>query len=218
MKRHARLTFICIFILSCSSTQECLEGMNLLPMFGGKSKCKEQLESDRQFLTESDTKFKNRRQACQFYIDNGWTYFYKNDLETSMKRFNQAWLLDSLNADVYWGFGNILGTKHEFESSIPFLEKSIKLNPNNPKVYQSIASSFGQMFFQSKNIDLLNKTIENLKNVVRLEPQNAVAYGQLTAAYSYFYQSDSANKYLKLTDKLDPKAVSLEVRKMLREK
>ena len=135
-----------------------------------------------------------------------------------MKRFTQAWLLDSLNADVYCGFGNILGTKNDFESSIPLLEKSVKLNSNNPKVYQSIASSYGQMFFQTKDIDFLNKTIENLKNVVRLEPKNAGAYGQLTGAYSYFYQKDSANKYLKIADKLDPKAVSPEVRKMLSQK
>lgn len=26
-------------------------------------------------------------------------------------RFNQAWLLDSLNADVYWGFGNLVVCK-----------------------------------------------------------------------------------------------------------
>ena len=218
MTRYFRLTFICIFILSCSSTQDCLDGINLLPMFGGKPKCKEQLESDRQFLVESDVKFKNRKKASQFHVDNGWTYFYKKDLETSMKRFNQAWLLDSLNADVYWGFGNILGTKQEFESSIPLLGKSIKLNPNNPKVYQSIASSYGQMFFKTQNIDLLKKTVDNLKNVVRLEPENAGAYGQLTGAYSYFYQKDSANKYLKITDKLDPRAVNPEVRKMLRKK
>ena len=74
------------------------------------------------------------------------------------------------------------------------------------------------MFFKTQNIDLLNKTVENLKNVVRLEPKNAGAYGQLTGAYSYFYQKDSANKYLKITDKLDPKAVNPEVRKMLRKK
>jgi tetratricopeptide (TPR) repeat protein len=214
-----RLTFISTLFLSCSSGQgqDCKEGINLLPMFGKQIKCEDQLKIDRQFLTESDAQFKNRNKAARFYVDKGWEYYYKNDLETSMKRFNQAWLLDTLNADIYWGFGNLLGTKGQFKGSIPLLQKSIQLNSANPKVYECIATSYGQLFFESKDINFLNKSIENLKSSVKIEPKNPAALAQLTAAYSYFTQKDSANKYLLLTDKLDPKAVNPEVRKFLKE-
>ncbi len=147
----------------------------------------------------------------------GWEYFYESDYETSMKRFNQAWLLDSLNADVYWGFGNLLGTRHEFRKSVPLLEKSIKLNPKNSKVYECIATSYEQLFFETRDIALLNKSFDNLKASIQLDPNNASAFGQLTGAYSYFTQKDSARKYLALTDKLDPKAINPEVRKILTE-
>ena len=63
---------------------------------------------------------------------------------------------------------------------------------------------------------MLDKSISYLKKSLALNPANARAYGQLTSAYSYCVQKDSAKKYMALTDKLDPKAVNPEVRMMLR--
>jgi hypothetical protein len=36
----------------------------------------------------------------------------------------------------------------------------------------------------------------------------------LTSAYAYYAQKDSLRKYLKITDKLDPKLVDPQVRKI----
>ena len=219
MTKSIRQTFLSfsLLLLSCASTEKCPEGINLLPMYGRQTKCEEQLNDDKKFISECDAQFKDRKNAAKYHVDKGWEYFYKADYKTSMKSFNQAWLLDSSNADIYWGFGNILGTKHEFRESLPLLEKSITLNPNNPKVYECIATSYGQLFFENKDVGLLNKTIDNLKTSIQLDPKNANAFGQLTGAYSYFNQKDSALKYLELTDKLDPRAVNPEVRKILTE-
>ena len=212
------LLYLSLFFSSCTSTEKCPAGINLLPMYGGQTKCEEQLKDDKKFISECNAQFKNRQIASTYHVDKGWEYFYKKDYETSMRRFNQAWLLDSLiNADVYWGFGNLLGTKHEFRKSLPLLEKSIKLNSNNPKVFECIATSYGQLFFETKDAILLNKSIDNLKFAIQLDPKSASAFGQLTAAYIYFTQKDSARKYLALTDKIDPKAITPEIRKLLTE-
>ena len=40
MTRYLRLMFIYVFIFSCSSTEDCLDGINLLPMFGGNPNAK----------------------------------------------------------------------------------------------------------------------------------------------------------------------------------
>src|SRR5690606_35085006 len=127
--------------------------------------------------------------------------FYKNDLETSMKRFNQAWLLDSLNADVYWGFGNLLGRQNQFQASIPYFEKSLKLKPNNSRVYESLATSYGHLFETTQKSATLNQAIEALKKANTLDRNNPRILAQLTSGYYYFTQKDSAIKYLKLTDK-----------------
>lgn len=218
MQKLLKLTFICTLFVSCSSAQDCKENINLLPMYGNVPKCKEQLKSDEEFFALIDSEFKDRKTAARSSVQSGWNYFYKNDLETSMKRFNQAWLLDSLNADVYWGFGNLLGKKGQFKASIPHFEKSLKLTPNNPKVYESLATSYGQLYVATKESSNLSKAIASLKMANGLDRNNARILAQLTAAYSYFTQKDSANKYLNLTDKIDPKAVNPELRAFLNKK
>lgn len=186
-------------------------------MYGDEVKCQEQLSIDQKFLSESDEKFENRQDASKQYVEFAWEYFYKSDYETAMKRFNQSWLLDSTNADSYWGFGNLLGVQKDFQKSIILLEKSLKINPSNPTVYENLALSYGQLFGETNDKLLLDKSVENLKKSIQLEPNSARTLGQLTNAYSYYTQKDSARKYLELTDKIDSKAVNPEVRKILLE-
>ncbi|MBD1434920.1 hypothetical protein H8B06_19015 [Sphingobacterium sp. DN00404] len=218
MNKFLILTFTCLLYIACSSVQDCKEGINLLPMYGKLTKCAAQIKSDNDFFASVDSKFSDRKTAAVSYIDMAWEYFYKNDLESSMKRFNQAWLLDSTNADVYWGFGNLLGRQNELEESIYFFEKSLKINPFNPRVYESQATSYGQLFSMDQDLNTLNKAIESLRKANTLDKDNPRILAQLTAAYSYFYQKDSANKYLNLTDKIDPQAVHPQVRELLEQK
>ncbi|WP_131539679.1 tetratricopeptide repeat protein [Pedobacter nototheniae] len=212
------LTFICLSFIGCSSAQDCKEGINLLPMYGNIAKCEQQLKTDKEFFAVADSKFKDRKTASSSYTQLGWDYFYKNDLETSMKRFNQAWLLDSLNADVYWGFGNLLGRQNEFQASISHFEKSLKLKPNNPKVYESLASSYGQLFVSNQKSETLDKAVQALKKAYSLDKNNPRILSQLTSAYCHFTQKDSALKYLKLTDKIDRNAINPGVRALLKQK
>ena len=214
MKNLLKLSVLLV-IVSCISAS-CPEGINLLPRYGYKKKCAEQLAFDSEFLAECDKKFPNRKEAALYYVGAGWSYFGKNDLNTAMKRFNQAWLLDSTNAEVYSGFGQVTGMKGQFKSSIVELEKSLSIDSNNPKALQSIATSYGQYFFQTKDETYLQKCIASLKRCVRIEPNNARAFGQLTGAYSYMVQKDSARKYLLITDRINPADVNPEVRQMLK--
>ncbi len=216
MKSILVITLLSLIVVIPSTAQHnCPEGINLIPKYGSKKKCAEQLQSDSDFITDCLKQFSDRKTAAHYFVRKGWEYFYKNDPETAMKRFNQAWLLDSLNAETFWGFGNLIGMKSSFEESIKLLEHSIALDPNNSSVYESLAVSLGQLFYKTKNIEYLNKMTNALKKSLSINPKNVRALGQLTAAYSYFVQKDSAVKYLKLTDQLDPAAVDPEVRKLI---
>jgi Tfp pilus assembly protein PilF len=204
--------------LSCKAQTDCPEGINVLPMYGEVKKCEQQIETDNEFILESEKQFKDRKEASEYYVSKGWEYFYKEDNDTAMKRFNQAWLLDKTNPQVYWGFGNLLGRKNEFDKSVKYLRKSIELDPNNSKVYECIATSYGQLFFKTKDIKYLNLTIENLKKAIKIEPKSGRAYGQLANYYAYLMQKDSLLKYIKKTDKIDPKFIDPKVREMAKKK
>ncbi|MDB5234163.1 MAG: hypothetical protein JWR44_1156 [Hymenobacter sp.] len=193
----------------------CPEGINVLPMYGNKPKCPEQIEADKEFLAACDQQFASRKLASEHHLSAGWRCTEKGEFDPAMKRFNQAWLLDSTNAEVYWGFANVLGMKKQFRASIPLFTKYLKMNAANADVWEGLGTSYGQMFFQIKDVALLNKSIDALKSCVRIDPRNARAYGRLAGAYSYFVQQDSARKYLALADRLDPQAVNPELRKRL---
>ena len=78
----------------------------------------------------------------------GWDYFYKGDIDTAMKRFNQAWMYDRKSAYAFWGFGIILGqrsmtedTLENLKKSVSFLEKANNLDANNARIMVDLAYS-----------------------------------------------------------------------------
>ena len=212
------LTVVSLFVLSCIQPQNCLDGINLLPMYGEVKKCPGQLEADQQFLKECDKDYKTRKEAAAHMVMRGWQYFYSNKPDTSMMRFNQAYLLDSLNAEIYWGYGNLLGMQKKFKESLRFFKRSLKLHANNAKIWQDMAISYGNLFFDSKDSKFLDSAVSSTKKAITLDPNNPKLYGQLTTCYSYFIQKDSAKKYLKITEQMNPNAVNPEVKQLLSDK
>lgn len=94
--------------LACGS-QSGPAPLNTLPRYGGAAKSKALRKLDQQFISQSLKQYQqNRRAASESSVSEGWSYFYASDLTTSIKRFNQAWLLDSTNASVYYGFSACL--------------------------------------------------------------------------------------------------------------
>jgi tetratricopeptide (TPR) repeat protein len=210
---------ISLIASSCAQSQDCVDGINKMPLYGnGKvKKCPEQLKFDQEFIA-TEEKVTTRKAAAAHMIMRGWEFYYKNELDTSVMRFNQAWLLDSLNAELYWGLGDVLGKQQNFRESISFFEHSLKLDPTKPKVWADESVSYGNLFMQSHDVKALDSVIYALKKAIVLSPNNAQYYGQLTSAYSYFMQKDSARKYLEITDKLDPKAIDPQARAMINSK
>lgn len=217
--KYPLILILLLSVLTSCGQNNCPPDINKKPMYGQVKKCPQQIQADNEFLGEMDKIFKGKRaKAAQDRVDRAWGYFYENQPDSAMMRFNQAWLLDSTNAEIYWGYGNLLGQRQKFEESLIFFEKSLTLDPKNSNVWLSASTSYGQLFFQTKDKDQLNKSIEYLKKSVELDPKSAVAYGQLTAAYTYFMQKDSARKYLEIADRLDATVVNPEVREILKNK
>lgn len=204
--------------LSCRSQVECPEGINVIPMYGEVTKCEQQIRLDKEFISESEQQFKSKKIAAEYYVSKGWEYFYKNDDNTAMKRFNQAWLLDDSNPEIYWGFGNLLGRKNKFEESLKYLKKSITINSNNTKVYECMAISYGQLFYQTKDSLYLKLRIESLQKAIKLEPKNGTALGELATTYAFTKQKDSLLHYIKKADAVDLKIINPEIKKLIKNK
>jgi tetratricopeptide (TPR) repeat protein len=216
LKKAGCLLLLVTGIAACTPEQ-CTEGLEAHPMYGSVAKCATQREADKRFLDSCDQQFHSRKMAASAYVTKAWEFFERNDQSNAMLAFNQAWLLDSTNADVYWGFGNLLGFREEFAESLPYFRKSLALNPTNPDVYDCIATSMGQLFVSTSQDSFLYQTIGASMRSLQLNPVNARAYATLASAYTYFSQHDSARKYMALADQLDPAAVNPGVRTTLQQ-
>lgn len=85
--------------------------INELPMYGG----------------EHDPQVEPNSQMSKDAAQAGWRHYYQGDLDTAIKRFNQAWMFDRENAEVYWGFGLIIGQRASQEYAEGNLKESVRL-------------------------------------------------------------------------------------------
>ena len=84
-----------------------------IPMYGGIDRLKntELAAGDIRLIEDATKEFGSKREASQAFVDRGFRLYQSNDLVGAMKRFNQAWLIDESNPEVYHGFGSIIFDK-----------------------------------------------------------------------------------------------------------
>ena len=214
-KRTVIGSMVAACLICAAATPPCLEGINLLPMYGRVKKCPEQLAADKKLIEDSERMYNSRQQAAAAFVGRAWQHYNANRLELAMRRFNQAWLLDSTNAALPWGFANILGKQGQDAKSLPFFRLAIARNPTEANVWESASSSYANIFFATQNTAALVTAIICLKKSIRFNPANPVAYAILADNYSYYPQMDSAREYLAIADKLDPTIVTKKDRKRI---
>ncbi|WP_400190872.1 hypothetical protein [Hymenobacter sp. B81] len=125
MKRLIIATLSAVALLlaqPAAHAQDTPQPLNTLPRYGGKVKSKALQKVDRTFISSELKKYRyDARAASDVSVELGWQHLAQQNPVVSIKRFNQAWLLDSTNADVYYGFsaclslqGNAKGAREYF--------------------------------------------------------------------------------------------------------
>ena len=72
-----------------------------------------------------------------------------------MKRFNQAWLLDPMNPQAYFGFGVIVSKRGRTQQGIALFEKALALAPDDPAIMSDLAHSYslaGSRYLADRNL------------------------------------------------------------------
>lgn len=115
---------------------------------------------------------KTRAEGAQRACDTGFDYINKNDKETAIKRYNQAWLLDPNQPCVYAGYGYYLGSSPKtLEDSFKMYEKALSLSkPSSQNEHENswwILVDYGEVLDRcyisdNKRSDCLDKALDNL--------------------------------------------------------
>jgi tetratricopeptide (TPR) repeat protein len=206
-----------LFIIGFSIAQE---PDNNAPRYGNVKKSQTYIDIDNKFISEVVQQFGSRKEAAKKQIEFGWDYLQRGDNVTAMKRFNQAWLLDSTLIDIYWGFGAVMGARKQYDQSIAYLKKYYQGNPKNERIMIDLSTSYFQYAFTLRQKGALNLWRDNmnngktlLKKAILINDKNAYAFSQLAIAYYYENKIDSSKYYGNIANRLDSKILNPEYKK-----
>lgn len=105
--------------------------INELPMYGLCEKTADQKRADEKFIKQMTQRFQNRTDAADYFARVGWNAFYKGDRSLAIKRFNQAWLLNSKNQLALWGFAAISRDRGQVKEAAHYFRLAIDNGPEN---------------------------------------------------------------------------------------
>ncbi|UOQ71007.1 tetratricopeptide repeat protein [Hymenobacter cellulosilyticus] len=175
-------------------------GINERPRYGGMTKTAAQREADARFVAEARQQYGSAQAAMQAHVNFGWHYLATGHAPTAIKRFNQAWLLDSTAADVYFGFSAYLRQTNQLVEAAQFEQLAGRHDSGNAARLRYYASlGYGQ----SLRRDYVGAIAAN-EQILALDPTNASALGRI--GYFAMQQQDTARagQYLSRAVALNP--------------
>ena len=148
------------------------------------------------FLVNNTKRFKSRKTASAFYTMEAKRTFNEAKLDSAAYLFGRAWLLDSTNNDVYWGFGRVYGQQKQYEKALFVLYKALENDRHNPQLLTDVATShLGRFYAHSNPADLLQSK-KLLEKAVKYSPDKADAYYKLAISSYYLQEYRLAWEYL----------------------
>lgn len=178
--------------------------IRLLPKYGHQKKTEEQKQLDEKFINETiqQDQFKGDRTAASNHmIKLGFSYLYRGDLKTAMYRFNQAYLLDTANTDIYWGYGAVYMTLGDYEKAKKQYEEGLSFHPSNTHLLTDYGTYFMAQYYGLQPIDEknaksnLDSAIVYMNKSYQLDNKDQNTLYKLSICYWLNDDCDNAWKY-----------------------
>ncbi|WP_018477872.1 tetratricopeptide repeat protein [Pontibacter roseus] len=156
-----------------------------------------QEKQQRQKLLQRDVKrFKSRKLAATYYVMEAKRTFNEEKLDSASYLFGRAWLLDSTNQDVYWGYGLVYGQQKEFDKALFILYKALDSDNDNPRLLTDVATTHLGRFYEESNPEDLLQSRKLLQKAASYSPDKADIYYKLAINSYYLREYGSAWRYL----------------------
>ena len=162
-------------------------------------------KADEDFIREASTGLVSREAASKAWFNQGNEYMAEGNLDYSMRRYNQSWLLNPENYQPYWGFARVMVAKRQYEESFKYFDKAKEL-VNDPYQKPALLSDFAVAYHNKANalprsevadrkkyFDLANRTFEESTNA---DPTYFNAWFKW--AYSLYFQENYSESWSKV--------------------
>ncbi len=125
--------------------------VSLQPKYGNIERTVKQKESDEKFRKDILDHYKGDTIAASTKMsDLGFTYLYdKGDFVTAMRRFNQAYLLNSQNSDAYYGFGTIYFNLGAMDKAREQYDIGLKIDPKHSAILTDYGTTYLRDYYNA---------------------------------------------------------------------
>lgn len=125
-----------------------------VPMYGGMDRAAvpELKASDEKLIADTTAHYGSRQKASEAFVDQGFRFYSQDQLGMAMRRYNQAWLLDPDNPQVYWGFGAVLSDREKMCEAMAQFDKALSFNRYITGMYADAARTIALCGTADKSI------------------------------------------------------------------
>jgi tetratricopeptide (TPR) repeat protein len=215
--------FACLLSFGFALQPASAQNINLQPKYGLQPKNDAQKAADAQFIASIDDYYKgDRKKASGDVASRGWQFFGQGNLPDAMRRFNQAWLLDSTNGRALWGMALIQADSGKFEEALKLLAEADGFIGDNIDFAVDYAKALGIVGVQTKSEALLKDAFARFERLYEKAPQHTMNLQNWGITWFYLGNYAEAWKAVKLAEatprsaELDPKFLEVLQAKMPR--
>jgi tetratricopeptide (TPR) repeat protein len=168
------LIFITISVIALSSSGA--QDISLLPKYGYLPKNAIQQEADKKFISTIDERYKgDRKKAAAEVSMRGWQLLRQSNFDDAMRRFNQAWLLDSTNGNALWGMAALQTNKRgKATDALKLFAEAERYSLNDIDFSTDYAKAIGVAGAATKNKALLNDAFARFAVIYNKAPQHVL--------------------------------------------
>ena len=138
----------------------------------------------------------------------GWRYFKIGDLDTALKRFRQATILDPDFAPGYYGVGYIYSIQNRYSLAIQYYRKAVELaDPPDTHAYGNLGSALMMIDQKQEGLQMVQKALE-------IDSENGEAHISLANYYCAEKNGKRARAHLEKAKVVDVQPEPQLVEKM----
>lgn len=202
--------------------REAETNIRLLPKYGLVQKTPAQLEADQALIADVTSKGRTRKQGSEEFITLGFKYLYK-DIKIAMYRFNQAYILDSTNVDIYWGYGGVYMVLGDIKRAREQYQLGLNKDDKNYKILTDLATCYMIEYYELAPIEpavaevKLNKAIELFTQSYTIDKTYQSNLFKLSVCYYLKKDCDHALQYYNESMKLEGEQMTEEYKAAIKE-
>ena len=115
---------------------------NQLPMYGNRPRTAQEQAADAKLIQTVLSITGDREAAAKEALSTGFQLCKTGDLDTAIKRFNQAWLLTPNYPPVFHAFGWYMAKRGEVEEALAMYKKALELDAKYAIAMCDLARSY----------------------------------------------------------------------------